>query len=473
MGCSSTKTAAPAGGESSEPVAPAELRRRLSLGEIDAGDGTISWKVSQQDGALLTQLMQQSIFDFLPDEGTTFQDSELEGCAKRYSLGSVQMDTLPQNSFQNKHVTLEGDQQYQFDSSKEQVGFACKKGLKPEAPNQDSFCILKFNAHALYGVFDGHGRKGHEVSNFVKDSMPKILLSQEKFETDPEKALLITFEKMQSLITTATAMKIIDATRSGSTCSLVLHCLKKNTLYIAHVGDTRCVLGRKPSDTVPVQAVDLTVDHKPDLPAERARIEKAGGVVIFDGGWNYRVFAKDKKDSRGKRYPGLNMSRAMGDLNGFNDAGISAIPEVSKHEVEASKAKDEADVPGRESDVPGLTGESKLQDAGRETTAPTSMNVDAGAASISSHGASSASSHGTPSVSSFNLNPSSDKFLLIASDGVWEFISSEEAVQEVSQFAPNQAGTAAEHLAALSWDRWMLQMGGQVVDDITALVVYL
>lgn len=478
MGCSSTKAAATAGGETSEPVATAELRRRLSLGEIDAGDGTINWTVSQQDGALLTQLMQQSIFDFLPDEGTAFKDSQLDkgAAAKRYSLGSVQMDTLPQNSFQNKHVTLEGDNQYQFDSSAEHVGFACKKGLKPEAPNQDSFCILKFNDHALYGVFDGHGRKGHEVSNFVKDSMPKILLSQEKFETDPEKALLITFEKMQSLITTATAMKIIDATRSGTTCSLVLHCLKKNLLYIAHVGDSRCVLGRKPDDALPVQALDLTVDHKPDLPAERARIEKAGGVVIFDGGWNYRVFAKDKKDSRGKRYPGLNMSRAMGDLNGFNDAGISAIPEVNRHEVEVSKAKDEADVPGCESDVPGLTSESP-SGASREAAAPTSSNADAAAptstaSSASSH-AGSASSHGTPSVSSFNLNPSRDKFLLIASDGVWEFISSEEAVQEVSQFAPNQAGTAAEHLAALSWDRWMLQMEGQVVDDITALVIYL
>merc|ERR1719221_1739544 len=77
-------------------------------------------------------------------------------------------------------------------------------------------------------------------------------------------------------------------------------------------------------------ALDLTVDHKPDLPEERARIEKAGGVVLFDGGWSYRVYAKGKRDHRGKRYPGLNMSRSMGDLSGQHDAGITAAPEVNK-----------------------------------------------------------------------------------------------------------------------------------------------
>lgn len=443
MGCSSSSKASQPDTASTE-----ELRRRLSVGEVDAGEGCgKSLEASEEESTFVNQLMTQSILEFLP-KSERCQDMPLGKTGKRFSLGTVQMESaLIQNSFQSKHVNLEGDQRYQFDSSKEHVGFACKKGLKPEAPNQDSFCILKFGACALYGVFDGHGRNGHDVSNFVKDNMPKVLLSQPKFETDPGKALLLAFEKVQSLIVTATAMKHIDATRSGTTCTLVLHSLERNTVYIAHVGDSRVVLGRKPKESTLLEAVDLTVDHKPDLPAERERIEQAGGVVIFDGGWNYRVFAKDKKDSRGKRYPGLNMSRAMGDLNGFNDAGISAVPEVLIHKVDIVQ----------ELDVPGITeAESPtLREAAKETSAP---SVDTGA---------------TPSVSSHNINPVSDKFLIAASDGVWEFISSDEAIQEVSQFPPNQAGTAAEHLAALAWDRWMLQMEGQVVDDITCLVIYL
>merc|ERR1719506_945004 len=102
-------------------------------------------------------------------------------------------------------------------------------------------------------------------------------------------------------------------------------------IHIAHVGDSRVVLAKTDpaakTDGEKWQAIDLTEDHKPNLPAEKARIEQMGGQVIFDGGYNYRVYAK------GKRYPGLNMSRAMGDLVGFYDAGISAMPDVASHHV--------------------------------------------------------------------------------------------------------------------------------------------
>merc|ERR1719440_893592 len=151
------------------------------------------------------QVTQQQVFEYVKTSG-----------GRRYSLGSM-TDNAGSNvsSFGSKQVKLEGEAQ--FDSAKEHVGFACKKGLKPEAPNQDSFLILKVaDQHALYGVFDGHGRKGHDVSNFVKDSMPKILLSQECLNDDPAKALLDTFETTQRLLVKATAMNTIDATRSGT-----------------------------------------------------------------------------------------------------------------------------------------------------------------------------------------------------------------------------------------------------------------
>jgi hypothetical protein len=46
------------------------------------------------------------------------------------------------------------------------VGVACTKGLKPEAPNQDSFVVVCFdNELRIYGVFDGHGKQGHFVTN--------------------------------------------------------------------------------------------------------------------------------------------------------------------------------------------------------------------------------------------------------------------------------------------------------------------
>jgi serine/threonine protein phosphatase PrpC len=449
MGCSNN---AKAGQPSQNQEVVPQLRRRLSLGEIgddDSADVSPKSTLTEQDRSLIAQLTQEQLFSYVRTQG-----------GRRYSLSSS-TDNLGHlvNSFASKQVKLEGEAQ--FDSSKEHVGFACKKGLKPEAPNQDSFLIVKIDDEfALYGVFDGHGRKGHDVSNFVKDSLPKILLSQDVLRADPQTALLDTFEKTQTLLVKATAMNTIDATRSGTTCSVVLHALKERMLYIAHVGDSRVVLGRQSNNVW--QAVDLTVDHKPDLPEERARIEKAGGVVIFDGGWNYRVFAKDKIDSRGKRYPGLNMSRAMGDLNGFNDAGISAIPDVNKREVESSvQAKPED---GNENTEVKDAKPEDLKD-GSSDTAPERQTSKEG--STSSRGL-----EATPSVSSHEVDLTKDRFLLLCSDGVWEFTSSEEAVKEVAKFPPDRASQAAEHLSALAWDRWIREMEGQVVDDITALVIH-
>merc|ERR1740121_2999756 len=232
-------------------------------------------------------------------------------------------------AFQQKTVSLVGEP---LDVAQDAIGYACKKGKKPESPNQDSFFIMKVEGQcSIYGVFDGHGHKGHDISNFIKDNLPKILLQQPKLSSDPLQALSLTFEKTQHLIVQATRLKMLDASQSGSTVSVIYHDLAENILHVAHVGDSRCVLGRlkqeAPEEERVWDAVELTQDHKPNQPEERARIEAAGGRVIYDGGWNYRVYAKNH------RGPGLNMSRAMGDLVGFFHAGISASPDVQTHNV--------------------------------------------------------------------------------------------------------------------------------------------
>jgi serine/threonine protein phosphatase PrpC len=66
-----------------------------------------------------------------------------------------------------------------------------------------------------------------------------------------------------------------------------------------------------------------------------------------------------------------------------------------------------------------------------------------------------------------------EAFILLCSDGVWEFISSHEAVRIASKFPRGRAPVAAEELARVSWDRWMIEENGHVVDDITSLVIHL
>lgn len=93
-----------------------------------------------------------------------------------------------------------------------------------------------------------------------------------------------------------------EGARDGATALLVLRL--SDTLYAAHAGDSRAVLSRGGF------AVRLTEDHKPHLPAERARVEAAGGRVDFQRCW--RVIVEPREGRLGS---GLAVSRSLGDLD--------------------------------------------------------------------------------------------------------------------------------------------------------------
>jgi hypothetical protein len=59
-----------------------------------------------------------------------------------------------------------------------------------------------------------------------------------------------------------------------------------------------------------------------------------GGRVSFDGFANHRVYVKNGS------YPGLNMSRALGDLLGHQHAGISGDPEIKEINMRTGEGDD-------------------------------------------------------------------------------------------------------------------------------------
>ena len=66
-----------------------------------------------------------------------------------------------------------------------------------------------------------------------------------------------------------------------------------------------------------------------------------------------------------------------------------------------------------------------------------------------------------------------DKFIVIASDGVWEFISNEEIAKIVKPFYDaKNAEKAAEAVVKESYLRWKREEEG-IVDDITCVIVFL
>lgn len=64
------------------------------------------------------------------------------------------------------------------------------------------------------------------------------------------------------------------------------------------------------------------------------------------------------------------------------------------------------------------------------------------------------------------------RFLLVCTDGIWEFISPQEAAVIVSRFPAADVQNAVEALAAEAWNRW-IQEEGNIVDDITVICVWL
>ncbi|EKX33147.1 hypothetical protein GUITHDRAFT_156143 [Guillardia theta CCMP2712] len=121
----------------------------------------------------------------------------------------------------------------------------------------------------FFGVFDGHS--GKRASQFARDQLAKYL-EVDLQQLGPREALQSAFMKTDaSFLQRAEKENLND----GSTAATAL--LVGRELYVANAGDSRAILCCGQS------AIPMSVDHKPDRPSERERIEQAGGTVVYFG----------------------------------------------------------------------------------------------------------------------------------------------------------------------------------------------
>uniref|UniRef100_L7M8T6 protein-serine/threonine phosphatase n=1 Tax=Rhipicephalus pulchellus TaxID=72859 RepID=L7M8T6_RHIPC len=104
-----------------------------------------------------------------------------------------------------------------------------------------------------------------------------------------------------------------------SGCTAVVGLVRGHHLVVANAGDSRCVVCRSG------QALDMSLDHKPEDAAEYNRIRNAGGRVTKEGRVN----------------GGLNLSRAIGDHAykrnkdlELRDQMITALPDVKALDID-------------------------------------------------------------------------------------------------------------------------------------------
>ena len=122
------------------------------------------------------------------------------------------------------------------------------------------------NMGMLFGVFDGHG--GKEVANYAREEIKDILVNNHEFKMkNYEKALEETFLQLDAKV----KEKKDYANDTGTTACVVL--ITDKTIYCANAGDSRAVLNNAG------EAVELSLDHKPDNAEELRRIEMAHHFV--------------------------------------------------------------------------------------------------------------------------------------------------------------------------------------------------
>jgi len=221
-----------------------------------------------------------------------------------------------------------------------------------------------------------------------KHFIPAVFQKKE----DPLDAFTHAYKATHEEICQQAQSRNIDLSLSGTTATTIMY--KDNCLHVAHVGDSRAVAAIPSGNPdQPFTAIDLTKDHKPCDPEEKKRIEESGGQVKrLEGDIPYRIFLK------GKLFPGLAMSRSIGDLKAVQ-CGVTCMPDVKTFKIDKHE------------------------------------------------------------------------FFMLCSDGVWEFISSQEAIDMVGKFGRDQVQQAAEKLAQSAWQCWIREEG-TVVDDITVVIGY-
>ncbi|XP_004684510.1 PREDICTED: protein phosphatase 1D isoform X1 [Condylura cristata] len=217
-------------------------------------------------------------------------------------------------------------------------------------------CCRRRSSVAFFAVCDGHG--GREAAQFAREHLWGFIKKQKGFtSSEPAKVCaairkgflachLAMWKKLAEWPKTMTGLP----STSGTTASVVI--IRGMKMYVAHVGDSGVVLGIQddPKDDF-VRAVEVTQDHKPELPKERQRIEGLGGSVMNKSGVNRVVWKRPRLTHNGPvrrstvidQIPFLAVARALGDLWSYDffsgEFVVSPEPDTSVHTLDPQKHK--------------------------------------------------------------------------------------------------------------------------------------
>jgi serine/threonine protein phosphatase PrpC len=281
--------------------------------------------------------------------------------------------------------------------------------------NQDTLFKVKFGDinYSYYGVCDGHGPSGHFVSDFIKSNIAFIVYKHLK-------SLLLQNQNNNSSNLNEVDDSNIDFSKLFKDCFLLMDSkLSENKSIDIELSGTTCVSL-------------LFCDNR--IISANVGDSRAikGQYNIKTNNWDYIALSRDHKPS--EKDEAERIKKSKGIIHPYiDDDGNYAGP----------------DRVWKDDELPGL----------------------AMSRSFGDEIASSVGVFSEPEVKIFPFNEE-DKFIVIASDGLWEYVTNEEVTDIVSEyFEKKDCDGAVSKLYEISHERWVQY--DDYIDDISIIVVFL
>uniref|UniRef100_A0A0D9X275 protein-serine/threonine phosphatase n=1 Tax=Leersia perrieri TaxID=77586 RepID=A0A0D9X275_9ORYZ len=159
-------------------------------------------------------------------------------------------------------------------------------GLYPDSPGRESqdahLVATRFAGRPdlhLFAVFDGHGACGGACAAFARDALPRLLVEEGEGERLVEDPAAAFREAMLAANAEMHAAAGVDDSMSGTTAVAAL--VAGGAIHVANVGDSRAVAGVwRGGGEGRVVAEELSWDQTPFRADERARVKACGARVM-------------------------------------------------------------------------------------------------------------------------------------------------------------------------------------------------
>ena len=309
--------------------------------------------------------------EFLSKQEKTSLLNNMKKCLFRQTLDLNKPQIFIQNKLNNinlkENISIAESQIIENNETKINSYLITKAGTddKKEKINQDSYLLFPNifdNLLNIFGIFDGHGKNGHLISSFVSKFLSQYLTNKKNYiheksdesysdsDSDSdisEKEILINKELLSNLfleenfnfiknIIQEIDMKVnecnFDIQLSGTTCLLLF--IFNNQIICSNIGDSQCFLYHCSNEDRWTHE-QLSIIHKPDIDSEKERIISYGGVIhpYYDENGLYE--GPNRVYEKGKPYPGLSLTRSIGDLEA-QKIGIISEPDIIIKKIDST-----------------------------------------------------------------------------------------------------------------------------------------